>query len=268
MRKVLIFLFFLPSALSVQAQFGYYSTSRILEVLPQYAQAQLDYQRLCQRCEKEIEHNEKELTRQYVAFIDGQRDFPEPILRKRQGELQRMVDNSVEFRKQLKIWLAEAQDSLYASSYNALDAALEKVCVACNLDYAIDSDVMAYRYINPNKGVDITRMVIDAALYPEKPVTELDGYDSFAKQYLPAEPEPAKETVTPLLDVPEEEDVVPVVAEEPIEQAAELPVTGMQEPADIEKTVIETTLQEAVATDSVATQDIELQQAVSNDTIQ
>ena len=176
-----------------------------------------------------------------------------------------MVDNSVEFRKQLKIWLAEAQDSLYASSYNALDAALEKVCVACNLDYAIDSDVMAYRYINPNKGVDITRMVTDAALYPDKPVTELDGYDSFAKQYLPAEPEPAKETVTSLLEVPEE-NAVPVV----VEEAAEEPVEEAQVQADSDEATIaiETTVQEPVATDSIATQGIELQQAVSNDTIQ
>lgn len=260
MRKLLLFLFLLSSALSAQAQFGYYSTSRVLEALPQYAQAQLDYQRLCQRCEKEIEHNEKELTRQYVAFIDGHRDFPEPILRKRQGELQRMVDNSVEFRKQLKMWLAEAQDSLYASSYNALDAALEKVCVACNLDYAIDSDIMAYRYINPNKGVDITRMVTDAALYPDKPVTELDGYDSYAKQYLPVEPEPVEETVTPVLEVPEPENVVPAAVEAAVEES--------QVQADSDEATIETTVQESVATDSIATQGIELQQAVSNDTIQ
>ncbi len=266
MRKLLLFLFLLPSALSAQAQFGYYSTSRVLEALPQYAQAQLDYQRLCQRCEKEIEHNEKELTRQYVAFIDGHRDFPEPILRKRQGELQRMVDNSVEFRKQLKMWLAEAQDSLYASSYNALDAALEKVCVACNLDYAIDSDIMAYRYINPNKGVDITRMVIDAALYPDKPSTELDGYESYARQYLPVEPEPVEETVTPVLEAPETENAVPVV----VEEVAEEPVEEAQVQADSDEATIaiETMVQESVATDSIATQGIELQQAVSNDTIQ
>lgn len=266
MRKLLLFLFLLSSALSAQAQFGYYSTSRVLEALPQYAQAQLDYQRLCQRCEKEIEHNEKELTRQYVAFIDGHRDFPEPILRKRQGELQRMVDNSVEFRKQLKMWLAEAQDSLYASSYNALDAALERVCVACNLDYAIDSDIMAYRYINPNKGVDITRMVTDAALYPDKPVTELDGYDSYAKQYLPVEPEPVEETVTPVLEAPEPENVVPAVVEEAVEEPIEEP--QVQADSDEATIAIETTVQESVATDSIATQGIELQQAVSNDTIQ
>lgn len=188
MRKIFLLLLLLPFATNVYSQFGYYSTARVLEALPQYAQAVDEYERLCERCEKEISHNQKELTRQYVAFLDGYREFPEPILRKRQSELQRLVDNSVDFRKQLKVWLAEAKDSLYAPSYQVLDEALAKVCVACDLDYAIDSDMMAYRYINPNKGVDITRMVIEVALYPDKPITDLDGYEGFMKHYRPAVP--------------------------------------------------------------------------------
>ena len=188
MRKIFLLLFVLPFATNVYSQFGYYSTARVLEALPQYAQAVDEYERLCERCEKEISHNQKELTRQYVAFLDGHREFPEPILRKRQSELQRLVDNSVDFRKQLKVWLAEAKDSLYAPSYQVLEEALAKVCVACDLDYAIDSDIMAYRYINPNKGVDITRMVIDAALYPEKPITDIDGYEEFMNRCRPVEP--------------------------------------------------------------------------------
>lgn len=183
MRKLFLLLFVLPFALSSQAQFGYYSSSRVLKALPQYVEATADYERLCQRCDEEIESNEKELTRLYVAFLDGQRDFPEPILRKRQNELQQLVDNSVEFRKQLKVWLVEAKDSLYASSYQALEFALERVCTSCDLDYAIDTDVASYGYINPNKGVNITNMLIDAAINQGKPATMLDGYDDFVKRY-------------------------------------------------------------------------------------
>ena len=183
MRKIFFFLFF-SFAMLAKAQFGYYSNSGVLKALPTYAQAAADYERLCSRCEKEIEHNERELTRQYVAFLDGYRDFPEPILRKRQNELQRLVDNSINFRKELKQWLAEAKDSLFAPSREIVAVALEKVCVACNIDYAIDVDVVAYAYINPNKAVDITRMLLDAALNPDKPVTALDGYEECLKHSL------------------------------------------------------------------------------------
>ena len=181
MRRLFLLLFLLTPAVLVKAQFGYYSNSNVLQALPSYQQAAAEYEHLCQRCEKEIEHNERELTRQYVAFLDGYRDFPEPILRKRQNELQHLVDNSVKFRKELKAWLAEAKDSLFAPSREAVYAALEKVCIACDIDYVIDTDEAAYSYINPNKAIDITTMLLDAALYPDKPVTELDGYGDCAR---------------------------------------------------------------------------------------
>lgn len=181
MRKIFFFLLFFSFALFAKAQFGYYSNSNVMKALPTYEQAAADYERLCNRCEKEIEHNERELTRKYVAFLDGYRDFPEPILRKRQNELQRLVDNSIAFRKELTSWLAQAKDSLFAPSREMIETALEKVCVACNIDYAIDVDVVAYAYINPNKAVDITTMLLDAALNPDKPVTALEGYEECLK---------------------------------------------------------------------------------------
>ena len=69
MRKLFLLLFVLSSSMLVKAQFGYYSNSDVMQSLPSYKQAATDYERLCKRCEKEIEHNERELTRQYVAFI-------------------------------------------------------------------------------------------------------------------------------------------------------------------------------------------------------
>lgn len=185
MRRLFFFLLVSSFAVIAKAQFGYYSGNDVMQKLPSYKQAVADYERLCKRCEKEIEHNERELTRQYVAFLDGYRDFPEPILRKRQNELQRLVDNSVEFRKELKAWLAQAKDSLFAPARWEVAVALEKVCVACDVEYAIDTDAAAYRYINPKRAVDITRMLLDAVLYPDKPITELDGYEEFLAVFKP-----------------------------------------------------------------------------------
>lgn len=155
-----------PLALAAQTKFGYFSYSKVLEAVPQYSEAKEDYELLKQRCDKEIERNEEELTRYYVAYLDGQRDFPEPILRKRQNELQQMIDNSVVFRDQLKAWLSEAHDSLFKTSYDMVDMALQRVCNALSLAYAIDADEAVYKYINPNIGVDITGYLIDAVITP------------------------------------------------------------------------------------------------------
>lgn len=181
MRKLFLLLFVLPVMAVAQPRFGYYSSSSVLKSLPQYKQAMEEYEALRLRCDEEVARNEQELTRLYVAFLDGHRDFPEPILRKRQNELQNHVDNSVNFRRQLKRWMVEAKDSLLTPSYQALDAAIEKVCIACDFDYVVDADAKAYGYINPNRGFDITAMLLDVVQYPDKPFTEIEGFNEFAK---------------------------------------------------------------------------------------
>ena len=90
-----------PLKTVAQNSFGYFKYSEVMKQLPQYTQAQADYNELVVRCENEIKRNEQELTRTYVAFLNGQYDFPEPILRKRQKELQDLVDRSVVFREQV-----------------------------------------------------------------------------------------------------------------------------------------------------------------------
>lgn len=164
---------FSPLVLMAQNKFGYFSYKAVLDSLPQYKVAMENYDKLKQRCLKEIEHNEQQLTRFYVAFLDGQREFPEPILRKRQKELQQMIDNGIVFRDQLKAWLRHAKDSLVASSRLAVDSALPRVCTELSLSYAIDTDNGGYRYINPVFGQDITQDIISVILYPERPLREI-----------------------------------------------------------------------------------------------
>ena len=156
-----------------QSKFGYFSYATVLDSLPQYKQAMNDYEKLKQRCLKEIEHNEQELTRFYVAFLDGHRDFPEPILRKRQKELQQMIDNSVIFRDQLKVWLRHAKDSLSAQSVQMVDSALHRVCTELSLLYAINTDEAGYKYLNKQFGQDITNDVLSVILYPERSLRKI-----------------------------------------------------------------------------------------------
>lgn len=167
MRKLLFVLLFLPVTLFAQnITFGYFSMSAVMDSLPQYKAAQDEYNALLERCDSEIAHSEEELTRCYVAFLDGQSSFPEPILRKRQKELQDLVDRSVVLRDQMKEWLVQAHDSLFLPIASEIDKATERVCLIKNLAYALDTDKESCRYINPNFGVDITAYVIMEVLAP------------------------------------------------------------------------------------------------------
>ena len=160
MRKLLLILMFLPLMAVAQNTFGYFKYSQVLQQLPQYVQAQADYDELLARCESEIKRNEQELTRSYVAFLNGQYDFPEPILRKRQKELQDLVDRSIVFREQVKEWLVQAHDSLFSPLHAIVDSAVAAVCVHNNLAYAIDCEQAGYKFINPAIGFDVTEALL------------------------------------------------------------------------------------------------------------
>ena len=215
MRKLLLVLLCTPMFLVAQNKFGYFSYSAVLDSLPQYHEAMNEYNKLKQRCNEEIEHNELQLTRTYVAFLDGHRSFPEPILRKRQNELQQMIDNSVHFRDELKKWLREAKDSFCAPCYDTIDIALERVCTEMKLAYAIDIDRRTYKYINPEMGEDITGLILKAIFHPELPLVEI----------VEVEEETAETTVLPEETVATTE--VTEVTEEEKEEAPTTEETGV-----------------------------------------
>lgn len=174
MRKMLLLLVLSPLSLLAQVQFGYYSHAKVLGEIPEYANAEKEYKLLKERCQNEVERNEQELTRAYVAYLDGQQDFPELILRKRQNELQQMVDNSILFRKEMRRWLAAAKDSLFYPCNQKIEKALERVCLRDSLAYAINTDEVKYSYVNPKSGADITALLIEEVLNPtERPKNPL-----------------------------------------------------------------------------------------------
>lgn len=161
MRKYLFLLLMLPMAVAAQTNtFGYFRYKKVVEQLPEYSQVCNDYEALKKQCDAEIARNEEQLTRSYVAYLDGQNEFPEPILRKRQKELQELVDKSILFRKELQAWLTAAHDSLYAPLRAKVDDAVSRVCLHNNLAYIIDLDEAGYKFINPTCGFDVTNALL------------------------------------------------------------------------------------------------------------
>lgn len=161
MRKYIILLLLLPLAVAAQTNtFGYFRYNKVLKQMPEYAQVCKDYEELKKKCDAEIARNEEQLTRSYVAYLDGQNEFPEPILRKRQKELQELVDKSIAFREELQMWLGTAHDSLFVPLRAKIDDAVSRVCLHNNLAYIIDLDEAGYKFINPTCGFDITNALL------------------------------------------------------------------------------------------------------------
>ncbi|MBR4130454.1 MAG: OmpH family outer membrane protein [Bacteroidaceae bacterium] len=146
-------------AASAQIQFGYISYEQVLKDLPEYAKAQQDLAALKAKYEAEAQKGEEEFQQKFVDFLQGQKDFPQAIMQKRQAELQALMDNGVAFRMKSQELIAGAEKDLMQEAHKRLNRALLEVGVEMGYGYILNTDNNNCPYINPVVGVDVTNIV-------------------------------------------------------------------------------------------------------------
>lgn len=161
MRRLLTILpsLLLCLAASAQIQFGYISYEQVLKEMPEYAQAVQNLDTLKAKYEAEAQKGEEEFQHKFVDFLQGQKDFPQAIMQKRQAELQTLMDNGVAFRKKSQELLAQAEKDLIQEAYKRLNNALLEVGVEFGYGYILNTDNNNCPYINPVVGVNVTDLV-------------------------------------------------------------------------------------------------------------
>lgn len=178
-KKLLwVFLLFLP--LCVQAQdslavadngqveetqelpkpkFGYLSYSAVIRQMPEYVQAQEKLNLLQQRYDEELARADKEFNLKFSEFLDGQKNFPENILLKRQKELQDLMEKSIQFKGEMKALLEKARKDFGEPVEEKLDTIIGHVAKELQLEYVLNTDNKTYPYISKESGMDITELV-------------------------------------------------------------------------------------------------------------
>ena len=114
----------LPMGLLAQVQFGYLNYHTIMCEMPEYTQAQQELATLKGKYEAESTRSEEEFQKKFVDFLQGQKDFPQSIMQKRQGELQSLMDNGVQFRLQAQKLIAQAEKDLLGEVEKRLNRAI------------------------------------------------------------------------------------------------------------------------------------------------
>ena len=112
MKKFILFLFslLLPFVASAQGlRFAYFSYEEVLQSLPEYAAVQREMATLRDKYEAETRRSEEDFNAKYEEFLEGQRDFAPSIFRKRQAELQEMVEKNTAFKKEAERLLSQAE---------------------------------------------------------------------------------------------------------------------------------------------------------------
>ena len=139
--------------------FGYLSYNDVLHAMPQYQQAMKSLEELKNTYDQEMERSEQEFSKKFTEYLDGQKTFPENIMLKRQKELQQLMDQSLQFRKEAQELLTKAEEELMEPVHALLKEAIDAVGKNRNYAYVLNTDVNAYPYISGD-GENCTDMVL------------------------------------------------------------------------------------------------------------
>ncbi len=154
--------------LSVNAQenivfkFGYLSYEKAPKSMREYAFTEQQMANLRSQYEAETRRVEDDFNRKYEEFLDGQREFPKPILEKRQMELQELLEKNIAFKHKSREELAKAEQEAFAPLRIRLIETVERIARERAFVSIVDTDVKALPYITPDMGEDINLLVQDA----------------------------------------------------------------------------------------------------------
>lgn len=144
---------------TVMQRFGYLSYNAILETMPEYETAMNDLKTLQAKYDEEAKRAENEFNQKYIEMLEGQNSFPENILRKRQAELEQLMENNLKFRKDSEALVEKTRKALIAPIREKLIATLKAIGDKQGYAYILNTDNDTYPYINTNVGEDITAIV-------------------------------------------------------------------------------------------------------------
>ena len=140
--------------------FGFISFNTIYEKMPEYQHAKNAFAELKAKYEDEAKRAEDEFQRKFSEFLQGQKDFPESIMQKRQLELQDLMEKSVTFRQESQRLLKQAEAEMQAPVAAKLKAAIEAIAAERGLLFVLNTDDNAVPFIHPQAGIDISEPVL------------------------------------------------------------------------------------------------------------
>ena len=153
-----------PSAVSSIATsptylFGYFSHSEALTLMPEYADVKANIDALRKKYADELLRVEKEFNDKYEEFLEGQKDFPETILQKRQSELQSLLTRNIAFKEESRRLLANAEKKALEPLEQKLTTSLKLIGEKRGYGFILNTDSGACPFINATQGEDITPLL-------------------------------------------------------------------------------------------------------------
>ena len=167
MKKILLAFCAMLAACSLsmtcaaQARYGYLHYDALLQQMPETPRVMAQLDTLRAKYQAETDYNETSFNRQFAEFLQGQKDFPQNILLKRQRDLQDAMERGIAFRKEAEKLLRDAEEEMMAPVRERLDAAIRAVGLERGYEYIINLDQQAFPFLHPNVSEDATPFVVE-----------------------------------------------------------------------------------------------------------
>lgn len=135
--------------------FGYFSYDQALKSMPGYAKVEEDIAALRKQYDVEAKHVENEFNRKYEDFLEGQRDLAPSIRKKRQNELQDLLDRNVAFREETLRLLDQARAEALAPLKEKITEALKQLAILRGYAFILNTDGNTLPYVDATRGEDV-----------------------------------------------------------------------------------------------------------------
>ncbi len=132
-----------------QAKYGLVSYDSLLHQMPEYVEVQRKMAGLKQKYEAEAHYNEESFKRMFTEFLEGQKDFPQNIMLKRQRDLQEAMEKGLHFRHAADSLLTAAERDLCRPVLDILHTALDAVGKERGYELIINTDVPSFPFVSP-----------------------------------------------------------------------------------------------------------------------
>ena len=155
-------MFVLPLAASAQVRMGYFSYNAILTSMTDYQLAKRSVDDLRLKYDAEMKRAEKEFNDKYEEVPEDKRELVPSILRKRQAELQELMEKNTAFKNDAMRLLEQAETDALAPVKRKLNEAVARVGKEHGYILVLNTDNDACPYIDPELGEDATEAIKEA----------------------------------------------------------------------------------------------------------
>lgn len=151
----------LPLVVSAQGiKFGYFSYNKVYHAMADYAKAKQAFDALKAKYDAEVKRSEDDFNHRYEDFLEVQRTLEPSILRKRQSELEDLMQRNKQFKKDTERLLKQAEEETFAPVKQKLSTTLRQMGSESGYAFILNTDNNSVPFVNNAVGEDVSEALI------------------------------------------------------------------------------------------------------------